>query len=156
MATSREDRKPSSEEIETIVLHHILVLVIGAGIGVYLPVLWDKPVTADSLATFTIAALAPLVTDVLVQEPYWVDLRKRGRMRLGVLAGFSVLASFAALIRYEKPYDLTSAMIGAAFALWLLYRVAVLSGRFVPETLPKTEDGGAEVQRSKLSGGGLQ
>lgn len=131
-------------------------MVIGAGLGVYLPLLWDKPLTADSLATFTIAAIAPLATDILVQDGYWKDLRTKDRVFLGFIAGFAAFASFAALIRFQKSYDLTCATVGATAALFLLYRTAVFSRRFEPETLPTTEDGGPNVQVDKLSGPGLQ
>jgi len=70
MSTYQENRQVSAAERETILVYGLLVLLIGGGIGVYFPLLIDKSLSADSLATYALAALAPLWTDILLPEKY--------------------------------------------------------------------------------------
>ncbi len=77
-------------------------------------------------------------------------------MRVGLFGGIAAVASFAALVRNEKSFDLTFATIGVAVVLVLLYRVAVLSRRFEPIHPPRTEDGGPNATPDNLGGDGLR
>jgi hypothetical protein len=148
-------RELTREEVKTIFFHLLLVLVLGGGIGVYFPLLLERPLSADSVATFTLAALAPLWTDILLPEKYWESLTKQTRMEVGMGGGVAATFSFAALIRNEKSYDLTLAAAGVVVMMILIFYVSVLSQRFEPTRRPKTEDGGSGGS-DKLGGGGLK
>jgi hypothetical protein len=156
MSTYQENRQVSAAERETILVYGLLVLLIGGGIGVYFPLLIDKPLSADSLATYALAALAPLWTDILLPEKYWKTLSVRGRMRIGAACGFAALLSFAALVRNGKSFDMTFAILGTLLVLLIFYHVSVLSARFEPGSPPSTEDGGPNPTAEKLGGGGLK
>src|SRR5207244_1921603 len=105
MSTYQENRSITAAERETILVYGVLVLLIGGGIGVYFPLLLDKSINAESLATYALAALAPLWTDILLPEKYWKSLSIRGRMRIGAACGFAALFSFMALVRNGKSFD---------------------------------------------------
>lgn len=156
MSTYQENRSITAAERETVLVYGVLVLLIGGGIGVYFPLLLDKSVSAESLATYALAALAPLWTDILLPEKYWKSLSIRGRMRIGAACGFAALFSFIALVRNGKSFDMTFAALGTVLVLLIFYHVSILSARFEPTSPPKTEDGGPNPTQDKLGGGGLQ
>lgn len=156
MSTYQENRQISAAERETVLFHSVLVLLIGGGVGVYFPLLIGKSLSAESLATYALAALAPLWTDILLPEKYWKTLSIRWRMRIGVACGIAVLFSFIALIRNGKSCDMTFSALGALGVLLIVYQVSVLSARFAPDSQPTTEDGGPNPTSDKLGGGGLQ
>jgi hypothetical protein len=156
MASYLESREITRAERETVFLYGVLVLLIGGGIGVYFPLILNKSIDAESLATYALASLAPLWTDIVLPERYWKEVSKRARMRIGASCGLAALFAFAALIRSGKPFDLTCATIGTFIVLGIFYHVSILSEKFKPDSPPKTEDGGANVSSEKLGGGGLQ
>lgn len=151
-----ETRTITNAERMTVLCYGLLVFGIGGGVGVYFPLFVDRPISAESLATYAIAALAPLVADIFIPENYWKELSIFGRMKLGVISALGALCAVGALFRNEKSYDLTFATVGTIAILYLLYRICILSGKFKPETPPKTEDGGSKPNVAKLEGGGLQ
>ncbi|PTR16997.1 hypothetical protein C8R31_101152 [Nitrosospira sp. Nsp2] len=154
-ASYNKTRKITWAERKTIVFCGIIVLLVGGGIGVYLPLLLDRPVNAESFATYALAVLAPVATDILLPEKYWRDISKQARMGIGALFAFAAALSFAALVRNEKPGDLTCAVISVVVVLFTYYHVAVLSGKFQPEIAPSMEDGGPTSKIDKPIGAGL-
>lgn len=151
-----ETRAITNAERMTVVLYGLIVFGFGGGVGVYFPLFVDRPVSAESLATYAIAALAPLVADIFIPENYWKSMSMLGRMKIGFISALGALCAVGALIRNEKPYDMTFAIAGTISILYLLYRICILSGKFQPEAPPKTEDGGSKPSMAKLEGGGLQ
>lgn len=151
-----ETRAITNAERMTVIFYGLIVFGIGGGIGVYFPLFMDRPVSAESLATYAIAALAPLVADIFIPENYWKSMSMLGRMKLGLISSLGALCALGALFRNEKSYDMTFATAGTIFILYLLYRICILSAKFQPETPPKTEDGGSKPNVAKLEGGGLQ
>lgn len=151
-----ETRIITNAERKTILYYGLVVLVIGGGIGVYFPLFFDKPISAEALATYALASLAPLWADIFLPEIYWKELSRIRRMKVGAMCAVGGLLALGALFRNGKTYDLTFATLGTAAILFLLYEICILSGRFQPENPPKTEDGGATPKVEKLSGGGLQ
>lgn len=156
MSSYAETRKIDSIEKETILVYGVLVLLVGGGIGVYFPLLLDRSISAESLATYVLASLAPLGTDMLLPEKYWKDISKRERMRIGAACGMAALCSFAALIRNEKSMDITLSTLAVILILGIYYHVSVLSGKFRPDVPPTTEDGGPDQKLVNLAGEGLQ
>lgn len=158
-----ETRIITNSERMTILYYGLVVLIIGGGIGVYFPLFFDREISAESLATYALASLAPLWADIFLPENYWKEISRGRRMRIGAFCAVGGLFSLGALFRNGKNYDVTFSVIGAIIILTLLYEICVLSGRFQPETPPRTEDGGPGDEGNstgpkleKLGGGGLQ
>lgn len=158
-----EDRIITNSERKTILYYGLVVLIIGGGIGVYIPLFFDRQISAESLATYALASLAPLWADIFLPEEYWKGISRSRRMRIGAYCAVGGFFSLGALFRNGKDYDMTFSVIGAIIILTLLYEICVLSGRFQPETPPRTEDGGPGDEDNgtgptmeKLGGGGLQ
>lgn len=158
-----ENRIITNSERKTILCYGLVVLIIGGGIGVYIPLLFDRQISSESLATYALASLAPLWADIFLPEEYWKGLSRGRRMRIGAVCAVGGLFSLGALFRNGKPYDMVLSVIGVVIILIILYEVCALSGRFQPEVAPRTEDGGpgdddkgAGTQfKKKLGGRGL-
>jgi hypothetical protein len=159
-----ETRVITNAERKTILYYGLVVLIIGGGIGVYFPLFFDRSISSESLATYALASLAPLWADIFLPEDYWKGISRGRRMRIGALCSVGGIFSLGALFRNGKDYDITFSVIGAIIILALLYEICIISGRFQPETPPKTEDGGPGNNEdngtgsnlNKLGGGGLQ
>ncbi|MDH4582506.1 hypothetical protein E8F20_11575 [Pseudomonas sp. BN415] len=149
------DRKVSLDEKYTILLYCLVALLVGGGVGVYFPLIMDRPISSESLATYAIATLAPFAADIFLPENYWKSMTRFQRMRVCALCALGALFSIVALFRNEKSYAMVWAVAGTLIVLYLSYRICILSGRFQPEVPPVTEDGGAAPEVDKLSGGGL-
>jgi hypothetical protein len=151
----KENRKVSGDERWTVLLYCAIALLAVGGIGVYFPLVMDRSVSSESLATYALATLAPFAADIFLPENYWKRISRFQRMRICALCVSGGLFAAIALFRNEKPDAMVWALLGTGVVLYLSYRVCILSGRFQPENPPMTEDGGANPQVSKLSGGGL-
>ena len=151
-----ETRTITNTERMTVLFYGLLVFGIGGGIGVYFPLFVDRPISSESLATYAIAALAPLVADIFIPENYWKAMSILGRMKLGFISALGALFAVGALFRNEKSYAMPFATVGTVAIIYLLYRICILSAKFQPETPPKTEDGGSKPNVANLKGGGLQ
>jgi hypothetical protein len=150
-----ETRAVTNEERFTVILYGFLVFIAGGGVGVYFPLFVDREISSESLATYAIAALFPLIADIFIPENYWKELSIFGRMKLGAVSAIGVICAMAALFRNEKSYDMVFAVTGTIAILYLLYRICILSGKFQPKSPPGTEDGGAAATSDKLNGQGL-
>ena len=144
---------------QAILWYGLFALVIGGGAGVWLPlIISGKSLTADGLATYVFAVLAPLMADAVLHEPYWQELSKAVRMKILGICGISGALALIALLRDGKDYDWTAGLLGTGLALIVWFITAKLSLRFAPETgsPPKGPIGGKEVSQEKLQGGGLR
>ena len=149
------DRQVSCVEKKTVLLYCLIALLVIGGIGVYFPLIMDRPISSESLATYALATLAPFAADIFLPENYWKRITRFERMKFCALCVFGIMFSGISLFRSEKSYAMAWAIAGALIVLYLSYRVCILSGRFQPEIPPVTEDGGAIPEVNKLSGGGL-
>lgn len=150
-----ETRLITGAERWTVLCYGLLVFVIAGGLGVYFPLFDDRPISAEGLATYAMASLAPLFADIFVGENYWKELSKLARLKIGLISAFGALFSFGALKRLDKPCAIEFAAIGTLLVLYLLYRISILSGKFEPEIPPRTEDGGPKESIAKPGGAGL-
>ncbi len=150
-----EKRKVSGNERKTVLLYFAIALFAIGGIGVYFPLVMEKPISSESLSTYALAMLSPFVADIFLPEDYWKRITRLQRMKVCAMGVFGAMFALIALFRNEKPYAMGWAILGTLVILYLTYRVCILSGRFQPENPPMTEDGGANPQANKLTGGGL-
>ncbi|MBI5626688.1 MAG: hypothetical protein HY935_05740 [Nitrosomonadales bacterium] len=151
-------REITRSEIETIFSTGFIAVLIGGGAGVYFPLVMGKTISADSLATYVLAVLAPFWIDMLLPEPYWPKLSKKTRMLVGVGCAIAAVLAMSALLRDGKAWDMTLAALGTVFVLVVWFFLAVLSERYIPE-LPmnsKAPLGGEKISPDTLEGGGLK
>jgi len=157
MEEYEKKRVVSRAEIETILYTGFIAILIGGGAGVYFPLVMGKSISADSIATYVFAVLAPFLVDMLLPEPYWPKLLKRTRMWVGVGCALAAVFAMSALLRDGKSWDMTLAALGTAIVLVVWFRLAVLSGRYIPEVPMQTKApiGGENLSPQSLEGGGL-
>jgi hypothetical protein len=143
-------------EIKTILLTGLIAVLIGGGAGVYFPLVMGKSISADSVATYVFAVLAPFWIDVLLPEQYWSKLSKSTHMQVGFGCVIAGLFAIFALLRDGKTGDITLAVLATVIVLVVWFWLAVLSERYKPEvqTQPKPP-GGPNPSPEDLAGGGL-
>ena len=156
MEEYEKTREISRAEIETILSTGLIAILIGGGAGVYFPLVMGKPMSADSIATYVLAVLAPFWVDMLLPEPYWPKLLKRTRMWVGVGCALAAVLAMSALLRDGKSWDMTLAVLGTVIVLVVWFWLAVLSGRYKPEEpIQPKPPGGVHPSPEGLTGSGL-
>lgn len=107
MEEQKQQREITRAEIETILSTGLIAIIIGGGAGVYFPLVMGKAISADSLATYVLAVLAPFWVDMLLPEAYWSNLLKKTRMKVGVGCAVAAVLATSALLRDGKSWDMT-------------------------------------------------
>jgi len=148
---------PSWIAFWTALIYAFGVLILGGGAGIWLPaVMPTKVVGIDALTTFSMATLAPICVDLILDlDVYGHKLSKFWRVALVVGCIFAGVLAIIALVREKAAGQWPAGVIAVILSLVIWITLAMKSERFLPDG-PKTGSiGGEKPTTSNLAGGGL-